>query len=73
MITEETKRDGLKQAKPYNLKPCPKDGGAAMLFAGEGMYDYEIICSTCGFKVHRNSLKAIINRWRVATDKAKSE
>lgn len=54
-------------------KRCPKCGGPGHLFAGDGMYDFEIICRGCGFTVHRNSRKATIERWNVATARAKSE
>ena len=64
---------GIKQAEKYSIKPCPKDGGKPVLWAGDKSYDWIIECSTCGFLVHRNSLKATINRWNVATDKARSE
>jgi hypothetical protein len=73
-IAESVKRAGLDFAKQEKvIKPCPKDGGVPMLFAGEGMCDYEIICYSCGFGVTRNSLKATIQRWIVATSRAKSE
>ena len=65
---------GLSYAAEKGItKLCPKDGGTPMLFAGDGLHDYEIICNTCGFTVNRNSLKATIERWNVATEKAKSE
>lgn len=72
-MDEGTKQVGRKFAESYSLKPCPKDSGTPMMFAGNGSWDYYIICYTCGFQVHRNSKRSAINRWNVTTKKAQSE
>lgn len=57
---------GIFQARSEGLKECPRCLSTLVaLWAGDGMWDYDIECLKCGHKTHGTSLKQTIRKWNL--------